>query len=232
MLETLGAGAPASTGACIEDSSRGATRWLTSIATPTPESLARGPSSPGGTTALGFVRRASPRVRHAWQVRGPVGHDVGGISMVHQGRIDNAAALCRALELRGRTDVEPGQVVAELLSCALDRGFGLEEGLRRTAARLDGSFAIVAMSGRAPGRLGVVRRDEPLLIGQLRGGGGSLIASDPTCLLARADAVVSLASDEVGIVAATQVVAYDEVGARLGQVLPSDDRDATPHRCR
>jgi glucosamine--fructose-6-phosphate aminotransferase (isomerizing) len=103
--------------------------------------------------------------------------------VVHNGIIENFAELKQELEGRGvafcsETDTE---VIAHLLAESVEEGMSLREALARTLRRLEGSFAVAAVSAREPGRVVAARHRSPLVVGL--GEGENFLASAVQALL-------------------------------------------------
>ena len=163
-----------------------------------------------GTVGLGHTR---------WATHGPPNDpnahphlDCGGrLAVVHNGIIENFAALRRELSgrhhLRSDTDTE---VVAHLLeeemAAQQDPVTGavapgaLAAAMRRACQRLDGAFTLVAVDARDPGAVVGARRNSPLVIG--RGDGENFLASDVAAFIAYTRNAVELGQDQVAEVRA------------------------------
>lgn len=133
-----------------------------------------------GHTGIGHTRWATHGAPS-----GPNAHpqtDASGrFALVHNGIIDNAAQLRAELEregvaFRSQTDTE---AVVQLMA-KLWRG-DLVACMLETVRRLQGSYALVAMSALAPGEICCIRRDSPLVVGL--GEGERFVASDIPALL-------------------------------------------------
>jgi glucosamine--fructose-6-phosphate aminotransferase (isomerizing) len=90
-----------------------------------------------------------------------------GVAVVHNGIIENFAELKEELEGRGvafasDTDTE---VVAHLLAEGVERIGCLREALAGALKRLEGSFAVAAVSAREPGKVVAARHQSPLVVG-------------------------------------------------------------------
>jgi glutamine---fructose-6-phosphate transaminase (isomerizing) len=110
-------------------------------------------------------------------------HVSGGISVVHNGIIENHESLRAMLMALGyvftsQTDTE---VIAHLVHLELLAGGGLLAAVRRAAQRLEGAYAIAVVAADDPGRLVVARMGAPLLVGL--GDDGNFAASDVSALL-------------------------------------------------
>ncbi len=111
------------------------------------------------------------------------GEEPGTVAVVHNGIIENYAELKKELQERGvvfrsETDTE---VMAHLLAERVGGGVPLREALAETLKRLQGSFAVAAVSAREPGKVVAARRQSPLIVGL--GEGENFLASAVQALL-------------------------------------------------
>ncbi len=110
-------------------------------------------------------------------------HVSGGVSVVHNGIIENHEELRAKLRAQGYefvsdTDTE---VIAHLVHSNLKAGAGLFDAVRNSVAELVGAYAIAVVSESDPSRLVVARMGAPLLLGV--GDGENFAASDASALL-------------------------------------------------
>ena len=152
---------------------------------------------PEGTTGIGHTRWAThgpPNDRNAH----PHVDCTGSVAVVHNGIIENFAALRAELEdggheLSSDTDTE---VVAHLLEDEFGpAGYDLAEAMRRVCRRLDGAFTIVAVHTDAPDVVVGARRSSPLVVG--RGEGENFLASDVSAFIEHTRRAVELGQDQV-----------------------------------
>src|SRR6195952_1945253 len=126
----------------------------------------------GGATPGGPTARNAPPPRDA----------SGRVAVVHNGIIENFAALRAELEdaggeLASDTDTE---VAAHLVARALDEAAaagedtGLTAAVRRVVNRLEGAFTLVFTDAQRPDEIVAAGRSSPLLVGD--GGGEALVA--------------------------------------------------------
>src|SRR5919204_3961194 len=120
----------------------------------------------------------------------------GAVAVVHNGVIENHAALRRQLQadgavFRSQTDTE---VIAQLIARYLDGG-DLVEAVRKAVARLTGTYGLAVLSPRHPGVLVGARRGSPLVLGV--GEGEAFLASDPSALLGYTHQVVYLSDHQL-----------------------------------
>jgi glutamine---fructose-6-phosphate transaminase (isomerizing) len=104
-------------------------------------------------------------------------------AVVHNGIIENYLELKEELEGRGcvfqsETDTE---VIAHLLEEQIQAGKSLREALAATLRRLEGSYAVAAISKREPKTIVAARSQSPLVVGL--GEGGIYLASAVQALL-------------------------------------------------
>jgi glucosamine--fructose-6-phosphate aminotransferase (isomerizing) len=110
-------------------------------------------------------------------------HVSGGISVVHNGIIENHDEMRRKLRDKGYefvsdTDTE---VIAHLVHSHVAAGGSLLEAVRRSAAELVGAYAIAVINESDTTRLVVARMGAPLLLGV--GETGNFAASDASALV-------------------------------------------------
>jgi len=126
-------------------------------------------------------------------------HRVGDVAVAHNGIIENYAALKKELIAAGsvfasETDTE---VIAHLLDLYLRQGADFETALRRTMARLQGTYAIVALSAREPGLLLAAKAASPLILGL--GEGENMVASDVPAIINLTRRVIVLEDFEYAV---------------------------------
>jgi glucosamine--fructose-6-phosphate aminotransferase (isomerizing) len=119
-------------------------------------------------------------------------HVSGGVSVVHNGIIENHDELRALLRSRGYafasdTDTE---VIAHLVHSFLGQGADLFQAVRHAIARLVGAFAIAVVSQDEPERLVVARHGAPLLLGL--GEGEQFAASDASALVQVTNRIIYL----------------------------------------
>ncbi|TFH28806.1 MAG: glutamine--fructose-6-phosphate aminotransferase, partial [Myxococcales bacterium] len=117
-----------------------------------------------GTTGIGHTRWAT-HGRPSEQNAHP--HVSGEVVVIHNGIIENYVSIREELVAAGRriqseTDTE---VISHLIDRELTSGRSLLDATRAALARLEGSYAIVVMSSREPGRLITAKNSTPVVIG-------------------------------------------------------------------
>ena len=133
-----------------------------------------------GNVGIGHTRWATHGVPSAKNSHPHTNGD-GTIAVVHNGIIENHEALKAFLTDKGydfisETDTE---VIPKLIDYYYDGD--LLTAVRKTAKKLDGSYAIGVVSTKEPDRIIAVRKDSPLIVGLTDD--GNFIASDIPAIL-------------------------------------------------
>jgi len=126
-------------------------------------------------------------------------HCLEGVSVVHNGIIENYRRIRSELESEGRvflsqTDTE---VVPQLIVKYLRSGLEFEDAVKQAVAQLRGSFALGILHEQTPDTLIAVRRGSPLVIGI--GQDSHYIASDIPALLGHTDRFLYLEDGQMAI---------------------------------
>ncbi|MBP0462183.1 glutamine--fructose-6-phosphate transaminase (isomerizing) [Streptomyces montanisoli] len=151
---------------------------------------------PAGPVGIGHTRWATHGAPNDTNAH-PHLDSAGRVAVVHNGIIENFAALRAELAGRGhvlasQTDTE---VVSHLLAEAFEECGGLAEAMRRVCRRLDGAFTLVAVHADVPGVVVGARRDSPLVVGV--GEGETFLASDVAAFIAHTRDAIELGQDQV-----------------------------------
>jgi len=166
-----------------------------------------------GTTGIGHTRWATHGAPNDRNAHPHLSAD-GSIAVIHNGIIENFAALRRELEERGielRSDTDT-ESVAHLLADAFhalpdatpDR---LAEAMRVVVRRLDGAFTLLAVHRDVPDVVVGARRNSPLVAG--RGNGENFLASDVSAFIAHTRDAVELGQDQVVTVTPDSITVTD-----------------------
>jgi glutamine---fructose-6-phosphate transaminase (isomerizing) len=110
-------------------------------------------------------------------------HKAGGVSVVHNGIIENHLALRDELSAGGAvfTSETDTEIMAHLIRSELGSAPGTTEAVRRALGKVVGAYAIVVMNDADPDVLVAAKNSSPLVVGL--GQGESFIASDITAIL-------------------------------------------------
>jgi glucosamine--fructose-6-phosphate aminotransferase (isomerizing) len=138
------------------------------------------------------------------------------IAVVQNGIVENYRELREDLKQKGHkfrsetdTEVIP-HLIAELLK---NPSLNFLEAVRQAANKLEGAFAIAAISADYPDELIVVRQQAPLVIGF--GQGEFFCASDTPAIVAYTRAVLPLENGEIARLTPLGVEIYNFAGERL-----------------
>jgi glucosamine--fructose-6-phosphate aminotransferase (isomerizing) len=121
----------------------------------------------------------------------------GNIAVVHNGVIDNFMELRKELAERGHrfeseTDTE---VIPHMIEDYIKDGLSLEDALRQVTKRIEGTYAVVAMSTSEPDKIVCTRDGNPLVIGQRKG--ASYVSSDIPAFLPMTNDMILLLDGEI-----------------------------------
>ncbi len=138
------------------------------------------------------------------------------IAVVHNGIIENYVSLKAELIKEGhkfvsQTDTE---VIVHLIEKFFKSG-GLEEAVRKTVARLEGSFAIAAISSKEPATLVGARLGSPLIVGV--GKNENFLASDAPAILDSTRDIIFLKEKEIAVLTKDAVRITDFSGQEISK---------------
>jgi glutamine---fructose-6-phosphate transaminase (isomerizing) len=141
----------------------------------------------------------------------------GKVAVVHNGIIDNHAALRRELEASGAvfTSETDTEVVAQLIEAELAARpeAGPEAAVVAALARLQGTFGLAILFADRPGLVVGARNGSPLVVGL--GEGECFLASDPAAFGGAAREAVFLRDGEMAVLGPGTWETRDFAGARL-----------------
>jgi len=162
-----------------------------------------------GTVGIGHTRWAThgkPSEQNAHP------HRSGSLVLVHNGIVENYAALKARLQQEGyrfesETDTE---VMAHLIAWHLKDDRGLEGAVRAATKEVRGSYAIAVLCEKEPQTIIAARSGCPLVVGM--SDHGAFAASDVTAILAHTRDVVFLEDDELAVLSTNGLVVKDAKG--------------------
>ena len=143
-------------------------------------------------------------------------HVSSGISVVHNGIIENHEEMRRRLKALGYqfTSETDSEVIAHLVHSHVRDGLGLLEAVRRSISQLQGAYAIAVIAEKDPTRLVCARMGAPLLIG--RGKNENFAASDTAALLQVTREVIYLEEGDCAEIALDDVRIVEKArGSRI-----------------
>jgi glucosamine--fructose-6-phosphate aminotransferase (isomerizing) len=138
----------------------------------------------------------------------------GKIAIVHNGIVENYLELRKFLKERGHifTSETDTEVIPHLIEEYLKEGGTLEKATRLACQKLKGSYALIAISVHAPGKMVAIKKDNPLVIGL--GKRGSFVTSD-IISLQDCDRVAFLDDGELAIIDSQGVDFCDIEGKQI-----------------
>ncbi|MDB5867487.1 MAG: Glutamine--fructose-6-phosphate aminotransferase [Betaproteobacteria bacterium] len=136
-----------------------------------------GLSGPLGIAHTRWATHGVPSERNAHP------HVSGGLSVVHNGIIENHEEMRTRLQREGYSFVSDTdtEVIAHLVHSKVKRGATLLDATRQSVSELTGAYAIAVVDEKDPDRLVVARMGAPLLLGL--GEGENFAASDASALV-------------------------------------------------
>ncbi|HYA41753.1 MAG TPA: glutamine--fructose-6-phosphate transaminase (isomerizing) [Syntrophobacteraceae bacterium] len=148
-------------------------------------------------------------------------HRCGPFALVHNGIIENYAALKEELQAEGRrfesqTDTE---VIVVLLDREWRRVGDYQQAVRNTLKKLKGSYALVIVNEEEPNALVAARKESPLILGLADS--SFFLASDVPAILPYTRRVVYLNDEEV--------IFISREGYRIESLPDGKERTPKPH---
>jgi len=142
-------------------------------------------------------------------------HVSGGVSVVHNGIIENHEEMRASLTDQGYAFVSDTdtEVIAHLVKSKLAGGTGLTDAVHKSVAQLIGAYAIAVVSESEPETLVVARMGAPLLLGL--GEGENFAASDASALVQVTQQVVYLEDGDIAEVGRDSVRIIDRAGSQV-----------------
>ena len=137
----------------------------------------------------------------------------GDFALVHNGIIENYAALREELIAKGvtfksETDTE---VVVQLLEQYYDGD--LKAAVLKTVGRLEGAYALGILCAHEPGRVIAARQAAPLIVGV--GVGENYFGSDVTAMVAHTKNFIYLEDGEIADLTPDKVTIYTDLGEEV-----------------
>ena len=127
------------------------------------------------------------------------------LALVHNGIIENFAALRGELETHGHTMLSDTdtEIAAHLLEIELENGSDLTTAMQVVCRRLEGAFTLVAVDSKDPERVVAARRNSPLVVGL--GEGENFLGSDVAAFIEHTRDALELGQDQVVTITADGV---------------------------
>ncbi len=148
----------------------------------------------------------------------------GKIAVVHNGIIENYAALRDELKEQGHSFAS--ETDTETVAHLLERYYegDLVEAMRKTVAQLQGAYGIAAIHADHPEEIVVTRKDSPIVVGST--GSASLVASDMVAVMEYTRDVVFLEDGQFAVLHAGGIDVLDASGKAVEPQVTHIDWDA------
>ncbi len=152
---------------------------------------------PDSLTGIGHTRWATHGGPTDENAHPHLGGKDGKLALIHNGIIENFAALkaeltAEGVEFTSETDTE---IAAHLVAQAYDAKGDLTEALRQVCLRLEGAFTLLVVHADSPGVVVGARRNSPLVVGL--GEGENFLGSDVAAFIAHTREAVELGQDQI-----------------------------------
>ncbi|RMI15442.1 MAG: glutamine--fructose-6-phosphate transaminase (isomerizing) [Calditrichaeota bacterium] len=124
----------------------------------------------------------------------------GNIALVHNGIIENYAALRQMLSEKGhrfRTETDT-EVIAHLIEEFCKTAGSFEEAFRAALQEIEGTYGLAVITRHDPDKLYVARKGSPLVVGV--GEGEYIVASDASAIISHTRDVIYLEDGEIAII--------------------------------
>ena len=171
-----------------------------------------------GTYGIGHTRWAT-HGRPTEENAHPHRDSSGDIVVVHNGIVENYLTLKAELEQAGRqftTDTDT-EVIAHLVAEFSHEGTPLEEALRLAVAKLQGVFALAAISRRDPNKIVAARNGPPAVVGI--GNDEYFVASDVPAILHHTRDMFFLADGDIAVLTPRGVRVTDFEGRSMNRAV-------------
>ena len=146
-------------------------------------------------------------------------HNVGKITIVHNGIIENYSKLKHKLEEKGykfKSEADT-EIAAGLLDYYYKKYNDINKTIQKFIKKVEGSYAICMLTNDNPNTIYVIKKDSPLIIG--KGNNENYIASDVPAILKYTKNYYILEDYEYGKVTANAIEIYDKEGNLLKKQL-------------
>jgi glutamine---fructose-6-phosphate transaminase (isomerizing) len=177
-----------------------------------------------GTTGIGHTRWAT-HGRPSDENAHP--HSFGGVSVVHNGIIENHLALKAELKKAGHvfSSETDSEVFAHLIAAQLKNGTDLPAAVRGAIAKVKGTYALVVIAEKEPARIVATKDSQPMVLGISQG--QSFVASDIPALLEHTRDVVFMEDGDLAILTAQGIEQFDHAGKSISRPVKQIDWTAT-----
>lgn len=167
-----------------------------------------------GTIGIGHTRWATHGIPSMYNSH-PHFDCSGDIAVVHNGVIDNFLELRKELLAKGhRFDSETDtEVIPHMIEDCMKEGLSLEDALRYVTTRIEGTYAVVAMTAKENNKIVCTRDGNPLVIGRKED--VTYVSSDIPAFLPMTNDMILLLDGEIAVLTPE--------GARITKLDGSDE---------
>ncbi len=164
---------------------------------------------PVGTIGIGHTRWAT-HGRPSDENAHP--HTFEGVSVVHNGIIENHLALKAALKAQGHVFLSDtdSEVFAHLIAQQMKAGKALAPAVQASVAQVKGTYGLVVIADADPNTLVATRESQPMVLGV--GEGQNFIASDVAALLEHTRDVVFMDDGDFAVVTRDRISIQNRQG--------------------
>lgn len=165
-----------------------------------------------GTVGIGHTRWATHGAPNDVNAH-PHTSTSGRVTLVHNGIIENYAAIAAMLETAGYRFVS--ETDTEVLAQLFDYYYTGDavDAMCRVMRTVRGSYAVAVLTADRPDRILAAKKDSPLVLG--RGDGENFLASDIPALLRYTRDCYLLNDGEIAVLTRDAMAFYDAAGARV-----------------
>jgi glucosamine--fructose-6-phosphate aminotransferase (isomerizing) len=176
----------------------------------------------GATTGMAHTRWATHGAPTSVNAH-PHTDCAGDIAVVHNGIIENHAALRQMLLAKGHRFVS--ETDTEVLAHLVEQFYQgcLEEAVASALQEVEGAYGLLVLSAKEPSKLVAARSGSPLLLGL--GNGENFVASDPSAVLAHTRSVVYLDEGNLAVVTPSGYQVKDRHSVPLNKTVSQIDWD-------
>ncbi len=153
-------------------------------------------------------------------------HQVDGVSIVHNGIIENFQDIRRDLLTAGRNleSQTDSELIAHLIALQLKSTGHLQKAVEKVVGQLRGAYAVLVTWEQSPDEIVAFKEGPPLVLGQ--GQGENFVASDVQALIAYTKNFIYLEDHEVAIIKRDSLQVFSRDGKPVTKALSELNWDA------
>lgn len=153
-------------------------------------------------------------------------HTLEGVSVVHNGIIENHLELKAQLRAKGHvfSSETDSEVFAHLIREQQRAGKTLKEAVQASVKQIRGTYALVAVTASEPDSIVCTRDSQPMVLGLSQG--QNFVASDVPALLEHTRDVIFMEDGDLAVIRRTGIEQFDRAGGAVNR--PVKRIDWTP----